>query len=75
MTRIDLGHGAYLEPDEGPRNTPHHRRIVAAVPIPNTRSGHSALLECGHYVRTFGDITLAGGVVLCLQCRDAEAAR
>jgi len=68
--KIDLGHGAYLEPDPEPRDSPFHKRIVSTRPIPNTRTGHVATLECGHVVQTFGWLSLAHGVVLCMQCRD-----
>lgn len=68
----DLGHGAYLEPDEGPRDTPHHKRITSTGKIPGTKTGHWANLECGHRVMTFGDLKHANGVVLCTQCRDTE---
>lgn len=71
--KIDLGGGHYLEPDQGPRNTRHHKRIVSVSPIPNTRAGNVCMLECGHVVQTFGDLGRAKGVVLCNQCRDAEA--
>ena len=70
--KIDLGHGAYLEPDEAPRDTPHHRRILRTVPIPNTRGGNVLELECGHRAMTFGDLRHANGVVLCMECRDGE---
>jgi hypothetical protein len=70
--KIDLGHGAYLEPDEGPRNTPFHKRIVRVERIPNTRVGNNVILECGHRVQTFGDLTHAAGLVLCTECRDSE---
>lgn len=68
---LDSG-GGYLEPDEGPRDTPFHKRIVRKEPIPNTRAGHNVTLECGHGVQTFGDLALAEGVVLCTKCRDLE---
>jgi len=68
--KIDLGHGAYLEPDEPPRASAFHKRIVETRPIPNTRSGNIAILECGHVVQAFGRLTLAEGRVLCTQCRD-----
>ena len=69
--KIDLGGGAYLEPDEGPRDTPFHQRIMMIRNIPNTRSGHHLRLECGHEVQTFGDLAHCGGVIFCTQCRDA----
>jgi hypothetical protein len=71
--KIPLGGGAYLEPDEEPRASRHHKLIVETVgPIPETRVGHYAVLECGHRVMLFGRIELAGGRVLCTQCRDQE---
>lgn len=70
--KIDLGHGAYLEPDEPPRNTRWHKRIVNATPIPNTRTGNVLDLECGHRSISYGNLSHAAGYVLCLQCRDAE---
>lgn len=69
--KVDLGGGAYLEPDEGPRDTRFHKRIVSTKRIPNTRAGHYAALECGHQVMTFGNLSHAEGVALCTQCRDA----
>ena len=75
--KIDLGHGQFLEPDEGPRDTPFHKRIVRTKPIPNTRVGRWCVLECGHVVMTFGTLDAlqrAGGVVLCTQCRDLSEA-
>jgi hypothetical protein len=69
--KIDLGYGAYLEPDEEPRSSPFHRRIVSATPIPNTRTGNDVELECHHVVKTFGNLDMAAGRVLCTQCRDA----
>lgn len=68
--KIDLGGGAYLEPDEEPRESPFHRRIMMIRNIPNTRSGHHLRLECGHEVQTFGDLTHAKGVILCTECRN-----
>ena len=68
--KIDLGHGAYMELDEGPRDSPDLKRIVKTERIPNTRSGNTATLECGHRVMTFGNLEHAGGVVLCTACRD-----
>lgn len=70
--KTDLGHGAYLEPDPEPRNSRFHMRIVRTEPIANTRSGHNVTLECGHGVQTFGNLAMAGGVVLCTKCRDLE---
>jgi hypothetical protein len=72
--KIPLGGGAYLEPDEGPRHTRFHKRIVSMKPIPNTRTGNTCGLECGHVVQTFGKLDPAGGVLLCTACRDAAEA-
>jgi len=72
--KIDLGHGAYLEPDPEPRDSKWHMRIVATRRIPNTRVGHVAVLECGHVVQTFGRPKHSNGVVLCTACRDAAEA-
>lgn len=71
--KIPLGGGSYLEPDEAPRNSRYHMRIVRTEPIRGTRSGHNVTLECGHGVTTFGDLDRAGGVLLCTKCRDLEA--
>lgn len=72
--KIAVGNDAYLEPDEGPRDTPFHMRIVRIERIPNTRVGNNVTLECGHGVQTFGNLAHAevGGVVrlLCTKCRD-----
>lgn len=68
--KIDLGHGRFLEPDEAPRNSQWHKRIVRTSRIPNTRVGRWCDLECGHRVMAFGDLAHADGVVLCTQCRD-----
>jgi hypothetical protein len=67
-----LGHGAYLEPDDGPRDSPWHKRIVRTERIPGTRVGNVADLACGHRVMMFGDPAHTGGVVLCVVCRDAQ---
>jgi len=69
--KVNLGGGAYLEPDESSRRSPYHKRIVSAVPIPNTRCGNNITLECGHRAQSYGDLALCGGVVLCTVCRDA----
>ena len=68
--KIPVGGGAYLEPDEGPRDTRFHMRIIGTTPIPNTRAGYYLDLACGHRVMTFGRLEHAGGVVLCADCRD-----
>lgn len=68
--KIDLGHGATLEPDEGPRDSKWHKRILRTKRMPYTRTGHYAELECGHQVMMFGNLEMAGGVVLCERCRD-----
>lgn len=69
--KIDLGGGAYIEPDEGDRDTAFHMEVKRSTPIPNTKTGHYLDLACGHRVMTFGRLALAGGRVLCTQCRDA----
>lgn len=71
--KIPLGGGAYLEPDEAPRESPFHKRILRTQPIKGTRTGHWADLECGHRVMTFGDLAKAEGKVLCTECRDGAA--
>lgn len=53
------------------RNTPFHKKIVSMRHVPNTKGGNDCILECGHYVRMFGDPALAKGVALCMACRDA----
>jgi hypothetical protein len=68
--KIPLGGGSYLEPDEGPRNSSFHKRIVAVQAIPGTLKGNWCQLECGHVVQIYGDLKLANGVALCTQCRD-----
>lgn len=68
---LDNG-GSYLEPDEGPRDTKFHMRIVRVEPIPNTRAGFNLTLSCGHGVQAFGNLGRAAGVVLCTKCRDRE---
>lgn len=68
---LDNG-GSYLEPDEGPRNTRFHKRILRVEPIPGTRSGNNLTLECGHGVQAFGNLLHAEGVILCTKCRDLE---
>lgn len=53
--KIALGNGgSYLEPDEGPRDTKFHKRIVRVEPIPGTRAGNDLTLECGHGVQAHG---------------------
>lgn len=66
-----------IEPEhEGDRQTPYHKRIVKADPIPGTRAGNVCTLECGHQVQTFGDLAHARGVALCQECRsDADLRR
>lgn len=69
--KIDLGYGIYMESDGEPRDSQFHRRIIAAQRIPETRAGNTLDLECGHRVRTFGNLAHTNGVVFCTQCRDA----
>ena len=70
--KIDLGHGATLQPDEEPRGSRFHRKIIETTRIAGTRSGHRLKLECGHVVRAFGNLAHAGGSVLCTECRDTK---
>lgn len=70
--KIDLGGGAYLEPDEGPRDTRFHKRILRTEVIQGMRAGHQLTLECGHGVLVIGNLALAAGVVFCTKCRDLE---
>jgi len=72
--KIDLGGGAYLEPDDRSGGlTRFHKRIVRFKRVPSTLVGNICDLECGHRVLTFGPLTETNGAVLCTQCRDAEA--
>lgn len=64
--------GSYLEPDEPPRNSLYHMRIVRVERIPGTLSGNNVTLECGHGVQTFGNLAHAEGRILCTKCRDFE---
>lgn len=73
--KIDFGKGAYIEADDGPRDSQFHKRIVRVTPIPNTATGNTVTLECGHRAMTFGDLTRCGGVVLCAECRDRARAQ
>lgn len=71
---LDSG-GGYLEPDEGPRNTRFHKRIVRVEPInrPELKSKWTHVtLECGHSVTCIGSLEHAAGVLLCSKCRDSE---
>jgi hypothetical protein len=68
--KVPLGGGAYLEPDEGSRETLFHMRILAVEPIPNTQTGNYIKLECGHRVMAFGRLQHAAGRILCTVCRD-----
>jgi len=68
--KIDLGHGYYLEPDDGTRDTEFRQRVIAVELIQGTRTGNMLTLECGHRVMTFGRLEHMRAVVLCTQCRD-----
>jgi hypothetical protein len=72
---LDSG-GSYLEPDEGPRDTRFHMRVVRIERIPNTRAGNHLTLECGHGVQSYGNLDHAkvdGEVrIMCTKCRDLE---
>jgi len=46
--KIPLGGGAYLEPDEQPRDTQWHKKILRVTPIPGYRAANYLDLECGH---------------------------
>ena len=71
---LDNG-GSYLEPDEEPRNSRYHMRIVRVEKIANTRTGHNLTLSCGHGVQAFGDLKHADGRILCTKCRDLAEER
>jgi len=73
--KIPLGGGQYLEPDDNPRDTRFHKKIIQATPVPNYPARNFLHLECGHRVISFGDLAHAGGVILCDQCRDQEGDR
>ena len=66
--KYDLPGGRYMYPDQDPRDTIFHKRVLRAERVPNTRVGHWLDLECGHRVMAFGRLELIGGVVLCDQC-------
>lgn len=71
---LDSG-GSYLEPDDGPRDTRFHKRIVRVEKIHNPQfksEWHNVTLECGHGVTVIGKLEHAGGVALCTKCRDSE---
>lgn len=71
---LDSG-GSYLEPDDGPRNTRFHKRIVRVELLhkPEMKAQWTHLtLECGHSVTAIGKLEHAAGVVLCTKCRDLE---
>lgn len=71
---LDSG-GSYLEPDDGPRNTRFHKRIMRAEKIdkPGMKATWTQVtLECGHSVTCIGNLEHAAGVVLCTKCRDLE---
>jgi hypothetical protein len=67
---IPLPGGGYLEGDSGSRDSLFHRKIVSSTRIPNTRTGQDHLLECGHHVQSYGDLSAADGWLLCTECRD-----
>jgi len=68
--KIALDSGSYLEPDEEPRDTRFHMRIVRVEPVPNFPLRHQVTLECGHGGLTIGNLAHAGGVAFCTKCRD-----
>jgi hypothetical protein len=61
-----------LTPDPPPRNSRWHKRIVTITPIPNTRTGNTLELECGHVVQSFGNLGRVDGVVRCDRCEAGE---
>jgi hypothetical protein len=87
-TKIPLDDGSYLEPDEGPRNTRFHKRIVRFWKLSRREcerilahacgndelvgEGYILELECGHDEMVFGNLAHAEGVALCTKCRDLE---
>ncbi len=70
--KIPLGSGGFLEPDEGPRDSRFHKRIVSVTPVPDTKYSNDVVLECGHNVCIIGDLSRVEGVILCTRCRDLE---
>lgn len=68
---LDSG-GSYLEPDDGPRNSRFHMRIMRVEVIQGMRAGRNLILECGHGVTVIGSLAHAGGRILCTKCRDLE---
>lgn len=74
--RIHLGGGAYLEPDDNPRDTRFHKKIRRIIKtIPNTKTGFMLELECGHRVMSFGNLAHANGVLYCVACRELEVTK
>lgn len=70
--KIDLGGGAYLEPDTQPRKSRFHFDIVNMERLPNTLMGFYAVLSCGHRVMMFGNMEMVGRRAFCAYCRDEE---
>jgi len=66
--KYDLGSGMYLEGDAG-GESPWRRRVVESKLIPNTQSGYTVTLECGHMAQVFGRWQAADGFI-CTRCRD-----
>jgi len=66
--RINIG-GSFIEPDEGPRNTIFHRRIVREEEVVNMPCAKVLLLDCGHRVVAIGRVELCEGRVFCLYCK------
>jgi hypothetical protein len=62
-----------VEPDQGPRDTQFHKRIVSVQPIPRTGVGYWCDLECGHVVQILGKLDHLNGVALCTKCCDRGA--
>lgn len=74
--RHELGGGAYMigEKPGDPRDTKHHKKIIASEHIEGTHSGHRLKLECGHTFTVYGDPARLQGVVLCLRCMEEHYA-
>jgi hypothetical protein len=56
------------------RHTRFHVRIKSTTRIQGTKTGCYADLECGHRAIIFGNIEMAEGKALCMECRDKAAA-
>ena len=63
-----------IEADDPEKWREFRKRIVSTERVKGTRTGTWVVLECGHRVAAFGDLDLAGGTVLCQECRAAATA-